>query len=45
MTILYDAFGKPLDLKRGWGHSALVEYEVSQYCSIPEATTKILLIT
>jgi len=26
MTILYDAFGKPSTLKRGWGYSALVEY-------------------
>jgi 7,8-dihydropterin-6-yl-methyl-4-(beta-D-ribofuranosyl)aminobenzene 5'-phosphate synthase len=26
VTILYDAFGKPSALKRGWGYSALVEY-------------------
>src|SRR3954463_15652402 len=26
VTILYDAFGKPSHLKRGWGYSALVEY-------------------
>ncbi len=26
VTILYDAFGKPSSLKRGWGYSALVEY-------------------
>ena len=26
MTVLYDAFGKPSTLKRGWGYSALVEY-------------------
>jgi 7,8-dihydropterin-6-yl-methyl-4-(beta-D-ribofuranosyl)aminobenzene 5'-phosphate synthase len=26
VTILYDAFGKPSELKRGWGYSALVEY-------------------
>jgi len=26
VTILYDAFGKPSVLKRGWGYSALVEY-------------------
>ena len=26
ITILYDAFGKPSTLKRGWGYSALVEY-------------------
>jgi 7,8-dihydropterin-6-yl-methyl-4-(beta-D-ribofuranosyl)aminobenzene 5'-phosphate synthase len=26
VTILYDAFGKPSNLKRGWGYSALVEY-------------------
>jgi len=26
VTILYDAFGKPSTLKRGWGYSALVEY-------------------
>jgi len=25
-TVLYDAFGKPSALKRGWGYSALVEY-------------------
>src|SRR5262245_40222595 len=25
-TILFDAFGKPSDLKRGWGYSALIEY-------------------
>jgi 7,8-dihydropterin-6-yl-methyl-4-(beta-D-ribofuranosyl)aminobenzene 5'-phosphate synthase len=26
VTILFDAFGKPSNLKRGWGHSVLVEY-------------------
>lgn len=26
VTILYDAFGKPSTLKRGWGYSALIEY-------------------
>lgn len=26
VTILYDAFGKPSALKRGWGYSSLVEY-------------------
>src|SRR5262245_31174374 len=26
VTILYEAFGKPWALKRGWGYSALVEY-------------------
>jgi 7,8-dihydropterin-6-yl-methyl-4-(beta-D-ribofuranosyl)aminobenzene 5'-phosphate synthase len=26
ITILFDAFGKPSDLRRGWGYSALVEY-------------------
>jgi 7,8-dihydropterin-6-yl-methyl-4-(beta-D-ribofuranosyl)aminobenzene 5'-phosphate synthase len=26
VTILYDAFGKPSSLKRGWGYSALIEY-------------------
>jgi len=26
VTILYDAFGTPSALKRGWGYSALVEY-------------------
>jgi 7,8-dihydropterin-6-yl-methyl-4-(beta-D-ribofuranosyl)aminobenzene 5'-phosphate synthase len=26
VTILFDAFGKPSNLKRGWGYSALVEY-------------------
>jgi 7,8-dihydropterin-6-yl-methyl-4-(beta-D-ribofuranosyl)aminobenzene 5'-phosphate synthase len=26
VTILFDAFGKPSDLKRGWGYSALIEY-------------------
>ena len=26
ITVLYDAFGKPSTLKRGWGYSALVEY-------------------
>jgi 7,8-dihydropterin-6-yl-methyl-4-(beta-D-ribofuranosyl)aminobenzene 5'-phosphate synthase len=26
VTILYDAFGKPSTLKRGWGYSSLVEY-------------------
>jgi 7,8-dihydropterin-6-yl-methyl-4-(beta-D-ribofuranosyl)aminobenzene 5'-phosphate synthase len=26
VTIIYDAFGKPSDLARGWGYSALIEY-------------------
>jgi 7,8-dihydropterin-6-yl-methyl-4-(beta-D-ribofuranosyl)aminobenzene 5'-phosphate synthase len=26
VTVIYDAFGKPSSLKRGWGYSALVEY-------------------
>jgi len=26
ITILFDAFGKPSALKRGWGYSALIEY-------------------
>ncbi len=26
VTIIYDAFGKPSNLDRGWGYSALVEY-------------------
>ena len=26
VTVIYDAFGKPSMLKRGWGYSALVEY-------------------
>lgn len=26
VTVLFDAFGAPSTLKRGWGHSALVEY-------------------
>ncbi len=26
ITILYDAFGKPSHLERGWGYSALIEY-------------------
>ena len=26
VTVIYDAFGKPSDLERGWGYSALVEY-------------------
>ena len=26
VTILYDAFGKPSALKRGWGYSAFIEY-------------------
>jgi 7,8-dihydropterin-6-yl-methyl-4-(beta-D-ribofuranosyl)aminobenzene 5'-phosphate synthase len=26
VTILFDAFGKPSDLKRGWGYSSLIEY-------------------
>jgi 7,8-dihydropterin-6-yl-methyl-4-(beta-D-ribofuranosyl)aminobenzene 5'-phosphate synthase len=26
VTILFDAFGKPSDLKRGWGYSAFIEY-------------------
>jgi hypothetical protein len=26
VTILFDAFGKPSNLKRGWGYSALIEY-------------------
>ena len=26
VTILFDAFGKPSTLKRGWGYSALIEY-------------------
>jgi 7,8-dihydropterin-6-yl-methyl-4-(beta-D-ribofuranosyl)aminobenzene 5'-phosphate synthase len=27
ITILYDAFGKPSNLKKDWGYSALIEYE------------------
>src|SRR4030095_12796351 len=30
VTILYDAFGKPSNLKRGWGYSALVEFGVKR---------------
>ena len=26
VTILFDAFGKPSDLRRGWGYSSLIEY-------------------
>lgn len=26
VTIIYDAFGKPSSLERGWGYSALIEY-------------------
>src|SRR5436190_7959382 len=26
VTILFDAFGEPSDLKRGWGYSAFIEY-------------------
>lgn len=26
VTVLFDAFGKPSALKRGWGYSALIEY-------------------
>jgi metal-dependent hydrolase (beta-lactamase superfamily II) len=26
ITTLFDAFGKPSDLRRGWGYSSLVEY-------------------
>ena len=26
VTILYDAFGKPSPMQRGWGYSALIEY-------------------
>ena len=26
VTILFDAFGKTSDLKRGWGYSAFIEY-------------------
>jgi 7,8-dihydropterin-6-yl-methyl-4-(beta-D-ribofuranosyl)aminobenzene 5'-phosphate synthase len=26
ITILYDAFGKPSNLKKDWGYSALIEY-------------------
>ena len=26
VTILYDAFGKPSNLKKDWGYSALIEY-------------------
>lgn len=26
LTVLFDAFGKPSSLKRGWGYSALIEY-------------------
>jgi 7,8-dihydropterin-6-yl-methyl-4-(beta-D-ribofuranosyl)aminobenzene 5'-phosphate synthase len=26
ITVLYDAFGKPSNLKRGWGYAALIEY-------------------
>src|SRR5215813_11678614 len=26
VTILFDAFGKPSALKRGWGYSAFIEY-------------------
>lgn len=27
VTVIFDAFGKPSDLQRGWGYSALVEYQ------------------
>jgi 7,8-dihydropterin-6-yl-methyl-4-(beta-D-ribofuranosyl)aminobenzene 5'-phosphate synthase len=26
VTVLFDAFGKPSELKRGWGYSTLIEY-------------------
>ena len=26
LTILFDAFGRPSDLKRGWGYSSFIEY-------------------
>jgi 7,8-dihydropterin-6-yl-methyl-4-(beta-D-ribofuranosyl)aminobenzene 5'-phosphate synthase len=26
VTVIYDAFGKPSSLERGWGYSALIEY-------------------
>ena len=26
VTVIYDAFGKPSPLKRGWGYAALIEY-------------------
>jgi 7,8-dihydropterin-6-yl-methyl-4-(beta-D-ribofuranosyl)aminobenzene 5'-phosphate synthase len=26
VTVLFDAFGRPSDLKRGWGYSSLIEY-------------------
>jgi hypothetical protein len=26
VTIIYDGFGKPSNLARGWGYSALIEY-------------------
>ncbi len=26
LTVLFDAFGKPSSLKRGWGYAALIEY-------------------
>ena len=26
VTVIYDAFGKPSSLKRGWGYAALIEY-------------------
>ena len=26
VTVLFDAFGKPSDFKRGWGYSAFIEY-------------------
>lgn len=26
ITVIYDAFGRPSDLGRGWGYSALIEY-------------------
>ena len=26
VTILFDAFGRPSDLRRGWGYSSLIEY-------------------
>jgi hypothetical protein len=31
VTILFDAFGKTSDLKRGWGYSAFIEYAGRRY--------------
>ena len=37
IRIIYDAFGKPSDLHRGWGWSSLIEYgERQKLCALKQ---------